>query len=450
MADGLLKRVSLCACNMSFSQYQSIEDPDSSPSSELDAADLYARQAEQCGAAAENAVNSPERSYVSPADLLAAIVDSCDDAIISKDLNGIITSWNQGAYRLFGYTAEEAIGQSILMLIPPDRQQEEPRILAQLRRGERIDHYETIRVRKDGSPLNVSLTISPVKDAGGRIVGASKVARDITERVRHEQAMQEANAALKRANEDLQQFAYSASHDLQEPLRMISAYSELLRRKFGGQLDPEADEYLRQTVEGVMRMEQLLRDLRTYTQLSAASEEPQDEIDSGEVLRKTLLNLQAAIDTNGAIITASALPRLRMFEFQLEQLLQNLVGNAIRYRREEPPTIHIAAERQGNHWLFSVQDNGIGIEPEFKEQVFGIFKRLHSASEYPGTGMGLAICQRIVERAGGRIWLESEPGRGSTFYFTIPIREPKRNQNENARRLDSPDRGQSGGCGAGA
>src|SRR5262249_32628732 len=150
----------------------------------------------------------------------------------------------------FSYTAEEAIGRSILMLIPPDRQDEEPRILAQLRRGERIDHYETIRLRKDGTPLNVSLTISPVKDASGRVMGASKVARDITERVQHRQAIEQANAALKRANDDLQQFAYSASHDLQEPLRMISVYSELLRKKFGGQLGREADEYLRQTVEG--------------------------------------------------------------------------------------------------------------------------------------------------------------------------------------------------------
>ena len=412
---------------MSVSQSQSIEEPDAtSHTSELDAANRGRRQAELCGEAAENAEDSPARALVSPADLLAAIVDSCDDAIISKDLNGIITSWNRGAERLFGYTAEEAIGRSILMLIPPDRQDEEPRILAQLRRGERIDHYETIRLRKDGTPLNVSLTISPVKDASGRVVGASKVARDITERVQHRQAIEQANAALKRANDDLQQFAYSASHDLQEPLRMISVYSELLRKKFGGQLGREADEYLRQTVEGAMRMEHLLRDLRMYTQLSAAGAEPPDEINAGEVLRKTLLNLQVAIDKNGATITTSALPQVRMFEFQLEQVLQNLIANAIRYRSEQPPRIHVAAERQGNHWLFSVQDNGIGIEPQFKEQVFGVFKRLHSASEYPGTGMGLAICQRIVERAGGRIWVESEPGRGSTFYFTIPLGGPKR------------------------
>jgi len=359
-----------------------------------------------------------------PGALLAAIVDSCDDAIISKDLNGIITSWNQGATRLFGYTAEEAVGRSILMLIPETLQDEEPRILAQLRGGKLIDHYETVRVSKDGSSHNVSLTISPVKDASGRVVGASKVARDVTERVRHEQAMREANAALQRANADLEQFAYSASHDLQEPLRMISAYSELLRKKFGGKLGALGDEYIGHAVDGAMRMERLLRDLRVYTNVSTGRHEPAAKIDSSEVLRKTLVNLQVAIQDSGAAITVSELPRVHMLDFQLEQVFQNLVGNAIVYRGDHPPRIHIAAERRDRDWQFSVQDNGIGIEPQYKEQVFGIFKRLHTASEHPGTGMGLAICHRIIERAGGRIWLESEPGRGSTFYFTIPHREP--------------------------
>lgn len=373
--------------------------------------------------------------------LLAAIVDSCDDAIISKDLNGVITSWNQGAARLFGYTAEEVIGKSILILIPWDRQEEEPDILARLRRGERIDHFETIRIRKDGTHRHVSLTISPVKDGDGRIVGASKVARDVTERVLHEKALRDANIALKRANNDLEQFAYSASHDLQEPLRMISAYSELLRRKFGGKLGPQGDEYIGYAVDGAIRMERLLRDLRIYTQVSTGDQKPPGEIDSGQILQKTLLNLQAAIKDSGATITTGCLPHVRMLDFQLEQVFQNLIGNAIRYCGEGPPRIRVSAERQGDDWLFSVQDNGIGIEPQFKEQVFGIFKRLHSASEHPGTGMGLAICQRIIERAGGRIWVESEPGRGSTFYFTIPRGESGRDQAGNPGRLDFASRG---------
>ena len=353
--------------------------------------------------------------------LLSAIVESSDDAIISKDLNGVITSWNKGAERLFGYSAAEAIGRSITMLIPFERLDEEPTILAQLRRGQRVDHFQTIRVRKDGSRLNISLTVSPVKDAEGRIVGASKIARDITDLVRQEEALQAANTALERANADLQQFADSASHDLQEPLRMVAAYSELLQKRFADQLGATGAEYIGYTVQGAMRMESLLRALRMYTQVSTTEREPMEDVDAAAVLRTVLADLEVVIKASGASVSSGALPRVRMYEFQLEQVFQNLITNAIRYRGEETPRIYIAAQRRGEVWQFSVQDNGIGIDPKFHEQIFGIFKRLHTTGEYPGTGMGLAICQRIVERAGGRIWLESQPGKGSTFYFTIPF-----------------------------
>jgi PAS domain S-box-containing protein len=375
------------------------------------------------------------------ANLLASIVESSEDAIVSKNLEGIIMSWNRGAERLFGYTSAEVVGKSIAILIPPDRLEEEPQILERLKRGERVEHFETVRVRKDGSQLNVSLTISPVKGANGRIVGASKVARDITEQVRQAEALQEANAALRRANADLQQFAYSASHDLQEPLRMVATYGELLKRKFGGKLGATGDEYIGYTVLGAMRMESLLKDLRTYMQVSTAGKDPTEDVDAGAILKKTLQNLEVAIKDSGAWISSTALPHVRMYEFQLEQLFQNLISNAIRYRSDCPPRIHIAAVRQGEEWLFSVADNGIGIEPQFKEQIFGIFKRLHSAAEYSGTGMGLAICQRAVERSGGRIWVESEPGRGSTFYFTIPCGKPARERSETEDVFDSSDRG---------
>ncbi len=231
----------------------------------------------------------------------------------------------------------------------------------------------------------------------------------------------EANAALQRANADLQQFAYSASHDLQEPLRMVTVYSELLQQQFADKLGPTGHEYLGYAIQGAMRMDSLLRDLRTYTQVSALGQEPKKDVDATTVLDKALANLEFAIKESGASLSRTVLPSVHMFEFQLEQVFQNLIANAIRYRRDVPPRISIAAERQGEEWLFSVQDNGIGIDPQFQKQIFGIFKRLHSASEYPGTGMGLAICQRIMERAGGRIWVESESGKGSTFYFTIPL-----------------------------
>lgn len=381
--------------------------------------------------------------------LLSAIVDSSDDAIISKNLDGIIMSWNKSAERLFGYTSAEAIGRSIMLIIPPERAEEEPKIIERLKRGERVEHFETVRVRKDGTRLNISLTISPVKDATGRIVGASKIARDISERVRQARALEKANAALGRANADLEQFAYSASHDLQEPLRMVASYSELLQRRFGGQLGPEADRYIEYTVQGALRMESLLRDLRLYTQVSALEAQAPEEIDAGQVLGKALANLEVAIRDAGATVTSLDLPRVRMHEFQLAQLLQNLVGNAIRYRGAAPPQIRVAAAPDGEYWRFSVQDNGIGIDPRFKEQVFGIFKRLHNSAEYPGNGMGLAICQRIVERIGGRIWVESEPGRGSTFYFTVPSGKAGFGARP-ADVFDLADRGQSGGRGSGS
>jgi PAS domain S-box-containing protein len=349
--------------------------------------------------------------------LLASIIESSDDAIISKDLNGVITSWNKGAERLFGYTAAEAVGQSIVMLIPAERRDEEPRILASLRRGERVDHFETIRVRKDGSLLNISLTISPIRDAQGKIVGASKIARDITERLRQQ-------SALKQANDDLRQFAYSASHDLQEPLRALTAYSQLLEQNFGGKLGDLGNECIHYIIDASQRMQNLLRDLRIYTQVSMAEHGPVEEIDSGEIVEKALQNLDMSINESGASITYADLPRVRMAAFELEQVFQNLIGNAIRYRGTTAPRIQIAARMQGKEWIFSVKDNGIGIAPEFHEQIFGIFKRLHNQSEYPGTGMGLAICQRSIQRYGGKIWVESEPEKGSTFFFTIPVVNP--------------------------
>jgi PAS domain S-box-containing protein len=351
---------------------------------------------------------------------LASIVESSDDAIISKDLTGVITSWNMGAQKLFGYRADEVVGQHISMLAPDDVVDEIPAILARLARGEVIDHYQTKRRTKDGRILIVSLTVSPIRDASGKVIGASKVGRDITDRERYERELKEANAELLRSNADLQQFAYSASHDLQEPLRMVSTYGELLQKRFGEKLGAAGREYLGFAIEGATRMEQLLKDLRAYTKASTLDQEPHQSIDAGTALEKALANLEALIQENGARVTRTALPAVRAHEFQLEQLFQNLIGNAIRYRSDAAPVIHVGAELHEREWVFSVRDNGIGIDPQYQEQIFGIFKRLHAGSDYAGTGMGLAICERIAQRLGGRIWVESQPGKGSTFLFAIP------------------------------
>ena len=349
--------------------------------------------------------------------LLSAIVDSSDDAIISKDLNGTITSWNKSAERLFGYTADEAVGRPVTMLIPPDRLDEEPQIIARLKAGERVDHFETLRRRKDGTLLDISLTISPVKDASGQIIGASKIARDITQPKR-------AEAEIRRANHDLEQFAFSASHDLQEPLRSVKLYSELLARRYSSKLDGQALEFLGYLRSGATRMERLVSDLLAYTQVSKRErEEGPEVVDASAALAMVLESMAGSISESGARVTFDPLPAVRMHGAQLQQLFLNLIGNAIKYRSpERTPEIHIGAERQGGGWTFTVTDNGIGIAPEYKEQVFGLFKRLHTSEEYSGTGLGLAICQRIVDQHNGRIWVDSEPGRGSAFHFTIPQR----------------------------
>jgi PAS domain S-box-containing protein len=345
--------------------------------------------------------------------LLGAIVDSSDDAIISKNLDGIITSWNKSAERLFGYTAEEIIGKPVTILIPHDRLNEEPEIISRLKRGERVDHFETIRRTKDGILLDISLTISPVRDAQGLIVGASKIARDITEKKRIE-------AEIRRANADLEQFAFSASHDLQEPLRNVKIYSDLLTRRYRDKFDGEALEFLGYLQTGATRMETLVKDLLAYTQISRF-EPGQETTDANEVLALTKENLTNAIRESNASVTSDPLPSVQMHFSHLQQVLQNLIGNAIKYRSpERKPVIHITAERSGHEFIFGVRDNGIGIAPQYKETIFGIFKRLHTSNEYSGSGIGLAICQRVVEQYKGRIWVESEPGRGSTFRFTIP------------------------------
>ena len=237
---------------------------------------------------------------------------------------------------------------------------------------------------------------------------------------RTNQTLQETNDALIRANEDLEQFAYSASHDLQEPLRTVAVYSQLLQRHFAGALDREAETFLQYTIGGAKRMEALVKDLLSYVHATRGVDEKPGSIAAGGVLTQTLSNLRASIDESGAIVTHGDLPAVTVEAVHLEQLFQNLIGNAIKYRNQEPPRIEITARRQGPRYIFCVKDNGIGIDPKYKKQVFGIFKRLHSSSAYSGTGIGLAICQKIVDRYRGRIWVDSEPGQGSAFYFTLP------------------------------
>jgi PAS domain S-box-containing protein len=355
--------------------------------------------------------------------LLAAIIESSDDGIVSKDLNGIVTSWNRGAERIFGYTPGEMIGRPISVLAPPDRRDEMPTILARIRRGERIDHYETVRCAKDGRLVNISLTVSPIVDESGKIIGASKICRDITERKLAEQTILQQTERLSRSNADLQQFAYVASHDLQEPLRMIASFSELLKVRYGGKLDAEADEFISYVVSGATRMSALIGDLLSYSRVTNADEIPMAPVAVREVVSWALENLHLAIRESGAVVEIGDLPTVTGERINLTQVFQNLISNAIKYRGPSAPLVKIDARADGPNWVFSIADNGIGIAPAYHEAIFGLFKRLH-AEDYAGTGIGLAVCKRIIERHRGRIWVESAPGEGSTFRFTLPREEP--------------------------
>jgi PAS domain S-box-containing protein len=492
---------------------------------------------------------------------LAAIIDSSDDAIISKDLSGIILTWNQGAERLFGYAAKEVIGESINLLVPQDRLSEESNILACIRKGERIDHVETVRLRKDGRPVDVSVTASPLRNMQGEIIGASKIARDISERKQAEETQRKSYAMaidsaellkaifdnavdaiitinergiiqncnlstekilgytakevigqnvkmlmpspyheehdgyldryaetgekkiigigrqvsarkkdgtifpislavsevkfeggrlfagmirdiseaekakaelehrsqeLARSNSELEQFAYVASHDLQEPLRMIGSFTELLARRYQGKLDKDADEFIAYIVDATKRMRSLVGDLLLLSRVGSQGKET-EPTDANAVIDQLLCDISHSIQETCATITRDPLPTVLADRRQLSQIFQNLISNALKFKSKDPPKVHISFKKSDKDWIFSVSDNGIGIDPQYFERVFVIFQRLQGREDYPGTGIGLAICKKIVERHHGKIWIESEQCKGSTFYFSIPVKPRKGN-----------------------
>lgn len=232
--------------------------------------------------------------------------------------------------------------------------------------------------------------------------------------------LEERGRDLARSNADLEQFAYVASHDLQEPLRMVANFTQLLADRYRDQVGTDGAEFIAYAVDGARRMQRLIQDLLAYSRVGTRGKSL-EPTDCNEVLGEVVSNLQAAIQESGALIVHDTLPTVRADASQLAQVFQNLLGNAIKFRGEASPSIHVSAARQGTHWLFSVRDTGIGLDPAFADRIFIIFQRLHGRGEYPGTGIGLAVCKKIVERHRGRIWVESEPGKGATFFFTIPV-----------------------------
>lgn len=262
------------------------------------------------------------------------------------------------------------------------------------------------------------LLVTPLVGFG--VWASWKLGREHRDLVRAQQSLEESIGELARSNADLQQFAYVASHDLQEPLRMIASYTQLLAKRYKGKLDADADDFIGYAVEGATRMQRLINDLLAYSRVTTQGK-VFERVDCGQILEDVLSNLRLAVEESQAVVTHDALPVVTADGGQLGQLFQNLIGNAVKFHGAEPPKVHVSAELRSNEWRFSVRDNGIGLDLRYAERIFVIFQRLHNREEYPGTGIGLALCKKIVERHGGRIWVESESGRGATFYFTLPV-----------------------------
>ncbi|HTL54534.1 MAG TPA: PAS domain S-box protein [Candidatus Limnocylindrales bacterium] len=368
---------------------------------------------------------------------LAAIVQSSDDAIISKDLTGRITSWNPGATRLFGYEAEEAIGRPISILIPPDRLNEETMVLAQLRRGERIEHLDTIRITKDRRKINVLLTISPVHDVEGNIIGASKIARDITDLKRTEQELAEARtrlekysqeleetvrqrtAELQAANQELEAFSYTAAHDLRTPLRNMRGILQLFEEEVAPGLPAERQELISRLSRSAERMSQLLEALLDFSRIGKHHlQRTRTALD--ELLQRAIAELRPEIEKRQVEWKTGALPIVECDPGLMEQALINLLSNALKYTQPRPVArIEVGqVPHEGNVAIY-VRDNGIGFSMEQADKLFTPFHRLHPERQFKGSGIGLATVDRIIRRHGGRVWAESKPDEGATFYFTL-------------------------------
>lgn len=367
---------------------------------------------------------------------LAAIVEFSDDAIIGKDPNGIIVSWNKGAEKIFGYTACEAVGTSYIRMVPDDRHDEEKQILARIACGESVEHFETQRQTKDGRLIEVSVTSSPIKDAAGKVIGVSKVARDISERkaaeekilqlnIELEQRVLDRTAQLQDAMKELETFSYSASHDLRAPLRQIMGFVNLLREDTGPSLSEKSLHYLATISLSAKRMGQLIDNLLEFSRVGRGGLQKAD-IKLEELVRDILNDLQAETRERKILWNIHPLPTVWADRPLLRIALVNLLSNAVKFTGlRSAPAIEIGSVTNGKpETVIFIRDNGSGFDPLHSDKLFKVFQRLHNEAEFEGTGIGLANVHRIIQRHGGRTWAEGVVDGGATFYFSIP------NQNE--------------------
>jgi PAS domain S-box-containing protein len=349
------------------------------------------------------------------------LLEAAPDAMVVVNQGGEIVLLNVQAEKQFGYRRDELLGQKVKNIIPEGFAE---RLIADGTRSAADALAQQIGTgielsgrRKDGSEFPIEIMLSPLESAEGILVTAA--IRDITRRKNAEATLLQKVEELNRSNEELGQFANIASHDLQEPLRMVASYTQLLSSRYKGKLDADADEFIAFAVDGATRMQRLIQDLLAYSRVGSKGRDLLDT-SSEKALQQALLNLSSAIKESGALVTHDPLPTVQADEMQLVQLFQNLIGNGIKYQRPGVPQVHISAAKNGaERWIFSVRDNGLGIDSQYFEKIFGMFQRLHKREEFAGTGIGLAICKKIVERHGGNISVESKPGRGSTFRFAL-------------------------------
>lgn len=339
------------------------------------------------------------------------------EGVVIADLHGVILHGNKSVTAVMGYTPQEIIGLNLRELHAESAYETYGAVLAAVQAGGQWQG-ETRLKRHSGEEFPSWMNVTAAKDGKGVVTHIIVEFSDITTFKQTQEALVSRTDELARSNRELEQFAYVASHDLQEPLRMVASYTQLLARRYKDNLDEDANEFIHYAVDGAMRMQALINDLLMISRVGTRGK-PLQPSESALALEHALINLRMAIDESGAIVTHDEMPRVVADVSQLTQLLQNLIGNALKFHGGEAPRIHVGARRQGSVWIISVKDNGIGISPEFFDRIFVIFQRLHGKQEYPGTGIGLAVCKKIVERHGGEIWVESESGKGTTFLFSL-------------------------------
>jgi PAS domain S-box-containing protein len=369
-------------------------------------------------------VGSGERRLAEEArSQLAAIMEHSQEAIIGKTTDGIITSWNAAAQRIFGYSAEEIVGQPVTILFPPELVDEEKFILRRIEEDNSVENYETVRLTKAGARIDVSITIAPIKDLSGKIIGLSSIKRNITARKQIEAILANYLERLEQSNKALQEFASVVSHDLQEPLRKIRLFGDRLRARYSGALDTEGLDYIERMQKASGRMRVLIDGLLSYSRIGTRAE-PFSQVDLKALVGELVNDLEARIEETGGRVEIGDLPTIEANPDQMRQLFQNLISNALKYHGAEKPLVRVFSTMpMAGFYRIAVEDNGIGFDEKYIDRIFMVFQRLHGRNEFEGTGLGLAICRKIAEHHGGTITARSTPGKGSVFLVSLPLKQ---------------------------